>query len=222
MNVHVTRSFDVDAYRRNAADVRNRLMGLQTPKVAAPVPTVVQPVEAPPVDVLTPNAFTAHIIAYETSSRFARTSKTYLERRALELGFSASELRGHFTFAPFREARRLIAAELRKKFGLSLPQIGKLFKRHHTCVLKMLSNPAPPENDVTMRLSLPPGKTYLRAFEDAYFDGVPYDEMGAMFRIPHTSIRKIVVHMDWPARRADLCKANAKRWAKYEEARAWQ
>jgi hypothetical protein len=62
----------------------------------------------------------------------------------------------------------------------------------------------------------------LRAFEDAYFSGVPYDEIAETFRIPHTSIRKIVVHMDWPARRTDLVKANAKRWAKYEEARAWQ
>lgn len=225
MNVHSTREFDADAYRRNAADVRKRLWGSQNAKQPAPAPTPVPPVQAhpePSLIVLTPNPFMAHVAAYKTSSRFARSSKAYLERRSRELGFSASEMRGHFTFAPFTDARRLLASELRKKFGLSLPKIGQLLNRHHTCVLKMLSKPSPTESDVTMRLSLPTGKTYLRAFEDAYFDGVPYDEMCATFRIPNTSIRKIVVHMDWPARRTDLCKANAKRWAKYEEARAWQ
>lgn len=221
----MTFHFDVDAYRKNAADVRKRLLGPQAAKERPSAPVAVSAARRapePPMVVLTPKPFMAHIAAYKASSVFARTPKTYLERRSLELGFSAKELRGNFTFMPFRDVRRLIAAELRKKFGLSLPKIGLLFKRHHTCILDMLSKPIPIESEVTMRLSLPTGKTYLRAFEDAYFSGVPYDEIAETFRIPHTSIRKIVVHMDWPARRVDLVKASAKRWAKYEEARAWQ
>jgi hypothetical protein len=221
MTIH----FDTEAYCRNAADIRKRLWGSQNVKKAKPAVIAQEPVVAPPQPArvaLPPKPFVAHVAAYKASSKFARSPKTYLERRALELGFSARELRGIFTFAPFNDARRLLAWELRKKFGLSLPKIGSLLKRHHTCILKMLSKPAPVESDVTMRLSLPTGKTYLAAFEDAYFSGAPYDEICASFRIPSTSIRKIVVHMGWPARRTDLVKANAKRWAKYEEARAWQ
>ncbi len=217
MNVHA--SFDAAAYCRDAQARRNRLMGVRTAVKTVEAVVEPAPVIAPPRPnwaVPEPLPFEAHVSAYRASSACAKTPKDYVGRRAKELGFSREDIVGEFTFAPFFTARVRIAHDLRRKYRLSLPQIGRLLKRHHTCVLNLLSKPMPTEEQASLSLTLPSGVAYLRAFEDSYFAGVSYEDLTARYRLTHTAIRKLVIHMGWPARKPHLTKPKTKRWAKYQ------
>ncbi|MGR9413149.1 hypothetical protein [Rhizobium leguminosarum] len=200
MNI-ANRSFNVETYLSEGQARRRRLMrppnAIGTQK-AIPAP---KPIERPPVRLVWGDKrFEAHVAAYRASSAFAKTPKEYFVRRSLELGFTSEDIVAQFNLFPSAMARRMLAWELRSKFGLKELQISRLMKRDHSCVYKIFRNPKPTEEEASMRLVLEPGVTFMRSLQRAYRDGVLYKEISAIYRISDRSIRTIANRHRWPKR----------------------
>jgi hypothetical protein len=206
--------FDAEAYCRQAAERRARLMN---PPVAkkAPIAVIAKKPDLPPACkpnwYAPPKPFRAHIDAYKMSSRFAKTPLTYLQRRAVELGFTPKELTGPLIIGPYIAARRLVAYELRARYRLTPLQIGRLLKRDHSSIYQLFKQPQPTEEQASMRLVLG-SKTFILALEQAYYDGDHYQVMSEIFRISPRSVVSIAVRMEWPKRRPDLSVAGKRRY----------
>jgi plasmid maintenance system antidote protein VapI len=213
----MTFHFDAEAYCRQAAERRARLMN---PPVAkkAPIAVIAKKPDLPPAGkpnwYAPPKPFRAHIDAYKMSSRFAKTPLTYLQRRAVELGFTPKEVVGGFILGPYVEARRIIAYELAAKFGLTPHKIGQLLKRDHSSIYQLFKKAKPTEAEGSMRLVLGPGKTFMLALEQDYYDGVMYSEISAKFRITTRSIANVAERMGWPKRNPKLSLAGKLRYQK--------
>ncbi|TLX12125.1 hypothetical protein [Rhizobium sp. MHM7A] len=209
--------FDADAYCRNAAAIRNRLMKPRNAINGQKAISAPRPVERSPVrPVLAErNPFQFHVKAYRASSAFAKTPKTYLIRRSLELGFTLKEVVGPFIFLPFVMARRMLAWELREKFGLTELQISRLLKRDHSSIYQLFTHPRPTEEEASMRLALEPGVTFLRSFQNAYRSEVLYSEISAIYRITSRSIPILADRLG--LQRRDL--GSVKMRAKWKEVR---
>jgi hypothetical protein len=193
--------FDAEAYCRNVVALRNRLMSPQNAIKALEVVPPPKPVERPPVRLVWDDRrFQAHVAAYRASSAFAKTPREYLVRRSLELGFTLDDVVEPFNLLPSTMARRMLAWELRDKFGIKELQISRLLKRDHSCVYKIFRNPKPTEEEASMRLVLEPGMTFMRSLQRAYRDGVLYKDISAIYRISDRSIRTIANRMHWPKR----------------------
>jgi hypothetical protein len=201
-----SQSFDVSAYLSEGWARRQRLMNAGNAFGAQKAIAPPKPVERQPVKLVWGDGkpFQFHVSAYKSSSAFARTPKAYLIRRSLELGFTEKEITGPFIFLPFAMARRMLAWELREKFGLKELKISRLLKRDHSCVYQLFKqHPRPTEEEASMRLVLEPGMTFLRSFERAYKGGMLYSDINATYRITHRSIRILADRMRWPKRGKD-------------------
>ncbi|WP_027685077.1 hypothetical protein [Rhizobium leguminosarum] len=203
MNI-ANQSFDVSAYLSEGWARRQRLLNPPNAidkQKAIPAP---KPIERPPVRLVWGDGkpFQFHVTAYKSSSAFAKTPKTYLIRRSLELGFTLDDVIAPFNLLPSAMARRMLAWELREKFGLKELQISRLLKRDHSCVYKIFRSPMPTEDESSMRLVLEPGMTFMRSLERAYRGGILYKDISATYRISDRSIRTIAKRMHWPKRGA--------------------
>lgn len=196
-------SFNVSAYLSECEARKQRLMrpknAFKAP-VAVPVLTVVH--RAPVRLVWGDKMFQAHVDAYRASSTFAKTPKEYFVRRSLELGFTSEDVVAQFNLLPSAMARRMLAWELRDKFGIKELQISRIMKRDHSCVYKIFRSPMPTEEESSMRLVLEPGMTFMRSLERAYHSGILYKDISATYRISDRSIRTIAKRMHWPKRGA--------------------
>lgn len=196
-----SRPFDADAYCRNVVAIRNRLMSPQNAIVAQKAIAAPKPVERPPVRLVWDDKrFQAHVSAYRASSAFAKTPKEYFARRSLELGFTPEDVVASFNLLPSTMARRMLAWELRAKFGLKELQISRLLKRDHSCVYKIFRSQMPTEEEASMRLVLEPEMTFMRSLERSYRGGMLYKDISATYRISDRSIRTIANRMHWPKR----------------------
>lgn len=198
-----SQSFDVSAYLSEGWARRQRLLNppnaFKAP-AAVPVLTVVH--RAPVRLVWDDKRFQAHVDAYRVSSTFAKTPKEYFVRRSLELGFTSEDVVAQFNLLPSAMARRMLAWELRDKFGIKELQISRIMKRDHSCLYKIFRNPKPTEEEASMRLVLEPGVTFMRSLERAYRAGILYKDISATYRISDRSIRTIAKRMHWPKRGA--------------------
>ncbi|WP_458395360.1 hypothetical protein [Rhizobium ruizarguesonis] len=194
-------SFNVDTYLSEGQARRQRLMrppnAIERQK-AIPAP---KPIERPPVRLVRGDKrFEAHVAAYRASSAFAKTPKEYFVRRSLELGFTSDDVVAHLNLLPSAMARRMLAWELRDKFGIKELQISRIMKRDHSCLYKIFRNPKPTEEEASMRLVLEPGMTFMRSLKRAYHSGVLYKDISATYRISDRSIRTIAKRQMWPKR----------------------
>lgn len=198
-----SQQFDVTAYLSEGVARRNRLMRPQNAVVVQKDISAPKPAERAPVRLVWDDKrFQAHVSAYRGSSAFAKTPKEYFVRRSLELGFTSEEVVASFNLLPSTMVRRMLAWELRGKFGLKELQISRLLKRDHSCVYKIFRSPMPTEEEASMRLVLEPGMTFMRSLERAYHSGVLYKDISATYRISDRSIRTIAKRMHWPKRGA--------------------
>lgn len=197
-----SQQFDVAAYLSEGVARRKRLMSPQNAIVSQKAISTPKTVERAPVRLVLGDSkpFQLHVAAYRSSSAFARTPKEYFVRRSLELGFTAEEVLAPINLLPSAMARRMLAWELREKFGLKELQISRLFNRDHSCVYKIFRSPRPTEEEASMRLVLEPGMTFMRSLERAYRGGMLYKDISATYRISDRSIRVIAGRMHWPKR----------------------
>lgn len=140
MNVHVSKPFDADAYCRQAVERRNRLMRPQNAVKQVPVLATVQTVKRAvgrPLWRRTPIQFDAHVGLWQwhTATEKASRHTNYIKERCFELGADHKLIMGKSTVRSITGQRQLLMYEMKVKFGLSYPAIGRMFNRDHSTVI---------------------------------------------------------------------------------------
>lgn len=115
---------------------RRRLMGER------PAPIEIEPPKPIPVRPLPPTwkrveiTFSAHVDAYNIHLAEQASPRSYIKRRAIELGTAYRHVVGDSRHLPIIPIRHLLMWETKQQYPLmSLVQIGKLFNRDHSTVI---------------------------------------------------------------------------------------
>lgn len=117
--------------------IRQRLMG--RPEREKPVATNVEPEQPkprprPPLWQKWPMSFDAHV--HEWRERMLSPCKAHIRQRCDELGVSYDEIIGTSTNRTLSLTRHLLIWEVKTKFDLSFPAIGRFFGgRDHTSII---------------------------------------------------------------------------------------
>lgn len=132
MNI-ANRSFDVDAYLSEAQARRRRLMSpknaFKDPK-AVPLLTVVQSLPERPLWRTERISFDAHVLSYQwhLASIKANRAQEYIKSRCVDLGVDyAKIIDKRWRHRDITGPRQLMMFELKTKFQLSYPRIGREF-----------------------------------------------------------------------------------------------
>lgn len=145
MNMHLPQPFDADAYCKNAAERRRRLMSpanaFKAPK-AVPALTVVYRAPERPLWRTQAISFDAHVLTYQwhLAKTKANRAQEYIKARCVELcadyakvidrRYKKRDITGH---------RQLLMYELKTKFQLSYPRIGREFGLDHASAIYAVS-----------------------------------------------------------------------------------
>jgi len=128
--LNVSESFDANAYCRNAADIRRRLMSPANSFKAVPVLKLVERTPERPLWRTQAISFDAHVLSYQwhLASIKANRAQEYIKERCIELGADYARVtkKGR-TSRDITGHRQLIMYELKTKFNLSYPRIGREF-----------------------------------------------------------------------------------------------
>jgi hypothetical protein len=96
----------------------------------------IKPSQQPPMWKLCAISFDAHVIAYrQWKVTDGLSMRRYIAKRAESFGFTIHEIRGSGRKAELVSVRQMLMWEVRKKFGKSYTEIGRIFNKDHTCVL---------------------------------------------------------------------------------------
>lgn len=207
MNVHVRKSFDVDAYCKRGAARHALLMNppasKKPPLVSAPTKSVNLANGLPAWRRGHGISFDAHIDAYRKSSRFAQGPNVYIRRRVIEMGFNPVDALGDARFRPIIMLRALLFWELQERFHLTIRAIAQLLETDDTAGYNAKSNPRPDPVDVCVCGITPMGMSYFDGIEKEYRAGVNLHATADRYRLSHTSIHKIAKRMGWPLRQCN-------------------
>jgi len=133
MNMHMTELARQHAEHKARA---NRLWN-SAPKRSAPKPSVINLAAERPLWQRAAITFDLHVMAWNWHLANRKTAKhlEFIRVRSIELGFGYADMVGSSREKHLVHARQRIMYELRDKFKLSYPHIGRLMNKDHTSAI---------------------------------------------------------------------------------------
>lgn len=204
------------------SEARARHRRLRTPERRQDAPPVTKPVvvvmnEREGLEIAAPVRFparsrparsadsNAHVLAwlqYNTSEEAAVPYPTYIKMRCRQLGVDHADVCGLSRAKHIIAAKHLIMFEVRSRYGISLPQIGRAFGVDHTSVGSALKK----HGLVPSRVIFTPEQS--AEMKRLASEGIPYAELARIFGHSATGIR---LHVDQDAYRDHLQKRKDQR-----------
>jgi Mor family transcriptional regulator len=208
MNRHLPKPFDAEAYCRTAAERRRRLMSpanaFKAPK-AVPALTVVHRAPERPLWKMQAISFDAHVLAYQwrRANTKGNIAQEYIKQRCVELGANYVKVttKGRTT-RDITGHRQLLMYELKTKFHLSYPRIGREFGCDHSTALHAVARIAKIRGEdkpefVSGTDRLLGDQVLKQEIKDDYLCGMSIEDLAEKFAISEVAIVTVAKMENW-------------------------
>ena len=209
MTLPLQKPFDADSYLRNVVAVRNRLMKPQNafkPILASLQPAAVSPAPERPSWRSMDIGFDAHVQAYQWQLAQSRANRAqeYIKARCIELGADHAKVTDRlYKKRDITGPRQLIMYELKTKFELSYPRIGReMGGFDHSTVLHAVTRIAKIRGEerpgfVTGTDRLLGNPALKNDVKNDYLSGMSVEDLAEKFAISEVAIVKVSKMENW-------------------------
>lgn len=205
MNI-ANRSFDVATYLAESAARRRRLMNPPNAIKAVPLLTVVPRVPELPLWQTQAISFDAHVLAYQwyLAETKANRAQEYIRQRCVELGADYAKITDkRYKHRDITGPRQVIMYELKTKFQLSYPRIGReLGGLDHSTILWGVTRIAKIRGEerpefVTGAERLLSDPALKQGITEAYKSGTSIHDLSEQFAVSVTAIVAVAKMENW-------------------------
>lgn len=208
MNVHSPQSFNVDTYLSDAQARRRRLMrppNAFKPRLVSTNAEAVERAPARPLWRMQAITFDAHVQAYQwqLTRASANRAQEYIRQRCIELGADYDKVtaKGR-TSRDITGHRQVIMYELKTKFHLSYPRIGREFGCDHSTALHAVARIAKIRGEerpefVSGTDRLLGDQSLKQEIKDNYLCGMSVEALAEKFAISEVAIVNVAKMENW-------------------------